>query len=374
MYGTSLTLKNKPKMKVNLSLGHISGIKIKVHWTFFLLLAWIVSAELKQGGNTESVLFHITFILAVFLCVVLHELGHALMAKHFNIKTEKITLLPIGGMASFEKLPESPKQELLIAIAGPIVNVFIAVLLYFIVPVQEFMLLNFTETLDVLVRYNLQSFLFFLFIANLGLVVFNIIPAFPMDGGRILRALLAIKTSRVKATKIASNIGLMIAIILFLIGLLYNPFLIFIALFIFLGAFGENLVVQHITLLDGHTVEEAMLFNITTFKPQDSIDLVINKIISGTEINFIVVENQTIKGILHHKTIIENSNKTVLVEEIMDGNFKTIKGTDSIKKVYQLIYNDKQELFPVMENGKLIGAIDAINLNEYILLQSKLAI
>ncbi|SDI29760.1 site-2 protease family protein [Winogradskyella thalassocola] len=360
-------------MKANLSLGQVSGIKIRVHWTFFLLMAWVIFAELTQGGNLESILFNITFVLAVFLCVVLHELGHAFMANHYNIKTEKITLLPIGGMASFEKLPGSPKQELLIAIAGPLINVIIAIILFFIVPVKDFMQLNFTETFEVLVRYNIQSFLFFLFIANVGLVVFNSIPAFPMDGGRILRALLAIKIGRVKATKIASNLGLIIAVLFFLIGLLYNPFLVFIALFIFLGAFGENLMVQQMALLDGHTVEEAMLLNITTFKPQDSIDLVVNKIISGTETNFIVVEDQTIIGILHHKTIIENSNKMVLVGEIMDVNFKTIKGTDSIKKVYQLIYNDKQELFPVMENGKLIGAIDAVNLNEYILLQSKLA-
>ena len=360
-------------MKTNLSLGRISGIKIIIHWTFFLLIAWVVFDELNRGGNAESVLFNITFIIVVFLCVVLHELGHALMAKRFNIKTEKITLLPIGGMASFKKLPESPKQELLIVIAGPLVNAVIAVLLYLIMPIQSLIHLNFTETFEVLMRYDLQSFLFFLFIVNLGLVVFNLIPAFPMDGGRILRALLAMKISRVKATEIASSLGLMIAVIFFLVGLLYNPFLMFIALFIFLGAFGENRMVKHLALLDGHTTEEAMLFNITTFKPQDSINIVVNKIISGTETNFIVVEDNVVKGILHHKTIIENSNKTVLVEDIMDKNFKTVKDTDDLKTIYQLIFSNKQKLFPVIKNSKLIGGIDATNLNEYILLQSKLA-
>lgn len=360
-------------MNANLSLGRISGIKIIVHWTFFLLIAWVVFSELKRGGNTENVLFNVAFILAIFLCVVLHELGHAFMAKRFNIKTEKITLLPIGGMASLEKLPESPKQELLIVAAGSLVNVVIAVLLYFIVQVQGFMQLNFTESFEVLMRINLQSFLFFLFLVNVGLVVVNIIPAFPLDGGRVFRALLALKIGRVKATEIASNLSLVIAVVFFLIGLLYNPFLIFIALFIFLGAFGENRMVQHLALLNGHTVEEAMLVNITTFKPQDSIDLVVNKIISGTETNFLVVEDHVIKGILHHKTIIENSNKTVLVEALMDTNFKMVKDSDSLKTVYQLIFHDKQEFFPVVNNNKLVGAIDATNLNEYILLQSKLA-
>ena len=360
-------------MKANLSLGKISGIGISVHWTFFLLIAWIVFNDLKQGGNTKSILFNITFILAVFACVVLHELGHALMAKHFNIKTEKITLLPIGGMASFEKLPESPKQELWVVIAGPMVNIIIALILFVFVPIQSLIQLNFAETFEALMPYNVESFLFFLFIVNVGLVIFNLIPAFPMDGGRILRALLALKIGRVKATKIASSLGLVMAVLFFLVGLLYNPLLIFIALFVFLGALSENQMVQHLAWLNGHTAEEAMLLNITTFNPKDTIDIVVNKIVSGTETSFIVVEDQNIKGILNHKTIIDNSNKSILVEAIMDKNFRSFKSTDNLKTLYYLIHNSKQELFPVTSNKKLIGAIDKTNLNEYILLQSKLA-
>lgn len=360
-------------MKANLNLGSISGIKIKIHWTFFFLIAWIVFDELKRGGSSESILFNIAFVLAVFLCVVLHELGHALTAKRFGVKTEKITLLPIGGMASFDKMPESPKQEFLIVIAGPLVNIVIAILLYFIVPVKELFNESFTDAYGIFASFSFQNFLFFLFIVNVGLVVFNMIPAFPMDGGRLLRALLAMKINRAKATQIASGIGQFIAVVFLLIGLLYNPFLIFIALFIFLGAYGENQMVQHIELLKGHTVEEAMLINITTFKPSDSIDLVVNKIISGTETNFIVVDEGVVIGILFHGKIIDNSNKSVLVEAIMDTNFKTVKNTDDLKSIYNLIYRDKQSFVPVVRKGKLIGAIDAVNLNEYIVLQSKLA-
>nr|WP_321247871.1 site-2 protease family protein [uncultured Psychroserpens sp.] len=360
-------------MKANLNLGSISGIKIKIHWTFFFLIAWIVFDELKRGGSSESILFNIAFVLAVFLCVVLHELGHALTAKRFGVKTEKITLLPIGGMASFDKIPESPKQEFLIVIAGPLVNVVIAILLYFIIPVKELFNQSFTDAYGIFASFSFQNFLFFLFIVNVGLVIFNMIPAFPMDGGRLLRALLAMKINRAKATQIASGIGQFIAVVFLLIGLLYNPFLIFIALFIFLGAYGENQMVQHLELLKGHTVEEAMLINMTTFKPSDSIDLVVNKIISGTETNFIVVDNGAVKGILLHGKIIDNSNKSVLVEAIMDTSFKTVKNTDDLKSIYNLIYSDKQSFVPVVSKGKLIGAIDAVNLNEYIVLQSKLA-
>jgi Zn-dependent protease len=360
-------------MKANLNLGSISGIKIKIHWTFFFLIAWIAFDELKRGGSIESVSFNIAFVFAVFLCVVLHELGHALIAKRFGVKTEKITLLPIGGMASFDKIPESPKQELLIVIAGPLVNVAIAVLLYFVVPVEELFNQSFTDTYHVLASFTFQNFLFFLFIVNVGLALFNMIPAFPMDGGRLLRALLATKINRAKATQIATSVGQFIAVVFLLIGLLYNPVLIFIALFIFLGAYGENQMVQHLELLKGHSVEEAMLLNITTFNPKDSIDLVVNKIISGTETNFIVVQDGSVKGILLHKKIIENSNKLILVEDIMDTSYMSVSNTDDLKMIYHLIYSKKQPFIPVINKGKLLGAIDATNLNEYIALQSKLA-
>lgn len=359
-------------MKANLNLGSVSGIKIKIHWTFLFLIIWIIFDELKRGGSTRSVLFNVALVLAVFFCVVLHELGHALTAMRFGIQTKKITLLPIGGVASLEHIPESPKQELLVTIAGPLVNVVIAGLLYYIVPVQEFMHLNFGEVIYTLNEFTLQNFLFYLFLVNVSLVVFNMIPAFPMDGGRILRALLAMKMNRVKATQIATNIGQFIAVLLLLIGLVENPFLIFIALFIFLGAYGENQMVHHLALLKGHTVEEAMMINITTFNPEDSIDLVVNKIISGTENDFIVVKDDVIKGLLYHHDIIENSNKNVLVKDVMNSNFKTVNPSNDLKEVFTLIYSDKKGFFPVVEKGKILGAIDAINLNEYILLQAKL--
>ncbi len=359
-------------MNANLSLGSVSGIKIKVHWTFLFLIIWIVFDELKRGGSTSSVLFNVALVLAVFFCVVLHELGHALTAKRFGIQTKKITLLPIGGVASLEHIPESPKQELLVTIAGPLVNVIIALMLYYVVPVQEFMHLNIGEAIHTLNEFTLEIFLFYLFIVNVGLVIFNIIPAFPMDGGRILRALLAMKMDRVKATQIASNIGQFIAILFLLIGLIQNPILIFIALFIFLGAYGENQMVHHLALLKGHTVEEAMMINITTFNPEDSIDLVVNKIISGTENDFIVVKDGVIKGLLYHQDIINNSNKNVLVKDVMVSNIKTVSPSNDLKEVFTLIYSDKKGFFPVVEKDKLLGAIDAVNLNEYILLQAKL--
>ncbi|WP_228852965.1 site-2 protease family protein [Aegicerativicinus sediminis] len=359
-------------MKANIHLGNLFGVKIIVHWTFYLLLIWVALSELLSGSSTTSVLFNIAFVLAVFACVVFHELGHAFTAKRFGIKTKKILLLPIGGMASFERVPESPKQEMLVVLAGPFVNIVIALILFFIIPIGDMFNLRFQETIETLNDFSFQNFLFFLFIVNVGLVVFNMIPAFPMDGGRILRALLAMQIGRVKATQIAASIGQFIAIVLLLIGLMDNPLLIFIALFIFVGAFGENQMVLQQSIIKGHSVEEAMLLNITVFEPEDSLEVVVDKIISGTETNFIVAKNKEIQGILFHKDIINNSNKNLLVKDVMSKSFKIIKSTDDLSKVYPLITQSKQSFFPVVNNGVLVGALDRTNLTEYILLESKL--
>ena len=360
-------------MKANLNLGSIAGIKIKVHWTFFFLLLWIAFQEIKAGGTTNAVLYNMAFILTVFLCVVLHEFGHALTAKRFGVKTKKITLLPIGGMASLDKIPEDPKQELLIAIAGPMVNIVIALLLYFIIPIDNFTSQNAGDLLNSLKLLSLRNFLLYLFIVNIALVVFNLIPAFPMDGGRVFRALLAMKLDRVKATQIAATTGQIIAVVFLLVGLLYNPILIFIALVIFLGAFSENQMVQHLSLLKGYKVKDAMLTQITKFKPLDTIEDATKMLIAGSENDFIITENDKLLGLLYHADIIKNSqNKTGLVKEIMATNFKVLDANADLKEAYKLTHSEKKPFFPVTENNKLIGAIDFANLNEFILLQAKL--
>ncbi|MDH3698632.1 MAG: site-2 protease family protein, partial [Flavobacteriaceae bacterium] len=213
-------------MKGSLNLGRVAGIKIEVHWTFVLLLIWVVFLDVQRGGTTASALMNIALILFLFVCVVMHELGHSLTARKFNIATKKITLLPIGGVASIEKMPENPTQELLVALAGPAVNVVLAFLLYLVVPMQTYLSLDAANLERLLSAPSFQTMLFYLFIANIMLVVFNLIPAFPMDGGRVLRALLSYSMGRVKATDIAASVGQVFAIIFFVLGLLFNPFLV----------------------------------------------------------------------------------------------------------------------------------------------------
>ncbi|NNE02436.1 MAG: site-2 protease family protein [Eudoraea sp.] len=363
-----------PVMKGILKLGKVAGISIEVHWTFSLLLIWVVFMELRQEGDLQSALFIVVLVLLLFLCVVLHELGHAFTAKLFHISTKKITLLPIGGVASLEKIPEKPQQELLVSVAGPLVNLLIAFVLYLFLPIQYYMGLDAENLVALLESPGLETLLFYLWIANIMLVVFNLVPAFPMDGGRVLRALLAMFLGRLKATEIASVIGRAIAVMFLILGLFYNPFLVLIALFIYVGAYSENQLVKQSVKLEGYHVKDAMLTKITTFSPEHSLEEVIETIIAGTEKDFIVIENRQVIGILFNRDIIKNSKKIgVKVGTVMKTAFKSLDATGDLKKLLPLIVSDKQRFFPVVSADKsFVGAIDMTNLSEFLLLKANL--
>jgi Zn-dependent protease len=214
-------------------IGHLAGIGIHVHWTFFLLPALAAFQVVSGGGTWAAAVDAVVFLLAVFGCVVLHELGHALMARRFRIATHDITLLPIGGVARLERMPKNPWQELAIAAAGPAVNVAIAVSLAAGLAVSSLVWqMPATATLA-------GSWFVNLIWVNVALVVFNLLPAFPMDGGRVLRSLLAMRLPYLNATRIAATVGQVLAVGLGLLGLLFNPLLLLVALFVFVAARGE---------------------------------------------------------------------------------------------------------------------------------------
>ena len=194
-----------------------------------------------------------------------------------------------------------------------------------------------------------------------------------MDGGRVLRALLAFKLPRVRATNIAAKVGQVFAVIFFMLGLLYNPFLVLIALFIFIGAYAENRMVQQISILKGHKVEEAMLTNITLIKPENSIQEVVDILLAGSEKDFVVVADEKIVGILNHKDIIKHAgDRSLLVKNIMQRSFKTIEATLEITELFNIINRGRKNFFPVTSNQKLVGAIDRSNIGEFVLIQTNL--
>lgn len=362
-------------MKGSLNLGKIAGIGVKVHWTFMLLILWVVFLELTRGSNFESILWSIFFVLVLFACVVFHELGHALTARKFKIGTRQITLLPIGGVASLEAMPEDPKEEFMVAIAGPAVNVVIALALYLVVPMEEYLTQDPEMLEETMSAINANNFLFYLFSANVMLVLFNLIPAFPMDGGRVFRALLSMKFDRVTATQMAARLGQIVAFFFFLIGLLYNPILILIAIFVFFGAQGENMMVQQLTLLRGHKVRDAMMTNITTVHPDEKLNDVIDIILTGTERDFIVVEHGEVRGILYQSDLMQafkNKQADKKVEEVMDDEVYPVQLSDELTDVYRKVRSSSKSFFPVLRDGQLVGAIDMNNINEFMTLRASL--
>jgi Zn-dependent protease len=280
------------KMKWSWTLGKIAGVELKIHLTFVFLLIWIGFSTVLSGGTANAALFEILFVLALFLCVVLHEFGHALAAKSFGIPTRDITLLPIGGVARLETMPEDPKEELIVAGAGPAVNVAIAGLL--------FIGLIFTGTLSLPLDINnlMNNFWLRLLVVNITLVAFNLIPAFPMDGGRVLRSLLASRMDYVKATKIAANVGRGLAVVMGIAGFFLNPFLVLTAIFIWSGAGSEAQAVEIKASLKGLTVRDALITQFYQVDANQSLGQVFQMMLSTGQNTLPVVSNTTFLGII----------------------------------------------------------------------------
>lgn len=222
----------------SLKLGRIFDIPVQIHWTFWLLPLLVV---LTQRGETPIAL-QLIFLFAIFACIVLHELGHALAARMYGIRTRSITLLPIGGVASLERISEKPTEELLIAAAGPAVNVVIALGL-------GAGMVAANAIAPEILSGSLATFIASLIFANLVLVGFNLIPAFPLDGGRMFRAVLAFFTSYVKATRIAVHVGTALTVILTVAVFVFssdpNPFLFVIAFFVFTAGQQELAMLEY---------------------------------------------------------------------------------------------------------------------------------
>lgn len=225
-------------MRWSMKIAKLAGIDIFIHFTFFILVTWVAFIQWKLNGSIGAAFSGVVFILAIFACVVLHELGHALAAKKYGIRTQDIILLPIGGVARLERMPNRPIQELWVALAGPAVNVVIAALLA--------ICLWFTKTLtpDNQLAMTTSAFVERIMGVNIFLVLFNMIPAFPMDGGRVFRALLATRVAYSKATQVSANLGQGIALLFGVIGLFYNPILLFIAFFVWMGAAQETRMIR----------------------------------------------------------------------------------------------------------------------------------
>lgn len=356
-------------MRWSLYIGKASGIKIFIHWTFLILVLWVIQVQIFQRQGIIGILVNLSFLIAVFTCVVLHELGHAITARRFNSKTRDIILLPIGGIARMENLPEKPMQELLVAVMGPAVNIVISAILFIVLKLTN----TFPSSINDINNASPANFLFQLFAINLFLALFNFIPAFPMDGGRVLRALLSLKLSRMKATRIASYAGQFIAILFVFFGFSYNPMLVFIGLFIFLGAQAEVKMEGTLSALREIKVSDVMMQRYSVLQPGDSLSKAVDLLLDSQEHSFIVKDNDEIKGTLSRKEIIEGLSKfgkDVSVAKVMQTNVALLKPGDLVQDIMQKFSDNAEAIMPVFDGKKIIGVLDLENITEFVQIQS----
>jgi Zn-dependent protease/CBS domain-containing protein len=342
------------------------GTEVRIHLTFFLLLLWFWVSYYHQGGTAAAVEGTL-FIIALFACVVAHEFGHALTARIFGIRTPDITLLPIGGVARLERMPEKPSQEILVAVAGPAVNVVIAAVLILIIGGRAN--LGALENID----SSKIDFVTRLAAVNLFLVLFNMIPAFPMDGGRVLRAILAIYYPRKKATRIAAHIGQGLAFVFGFLGLMGNPILIFIALFVYLAATAEahaselQAVARHVSIGD------AMITKFETLGPNSIIGDAADAVIRTTQHEFPVVDGSgRLRGILTRDAIIGALNKSgpsTPVLEVMSSDIPTLEPGGRLEKALQILQTSSAPGIGVNDAaGRFVGYITAENITELMMI------
>jgi Zn-dependent protease len=341
--------------------GTVAGIRVRVHSTFLILVAWFALSYWQATGSVAAVVYGVVFILALFGCVLLHELGHALTAARFGVRTRSITLLPIGGIAAVEKMPENPRLEIVIALAGPAVNLVIALLLWLyleasggLVPWEELGLVT-------------GAFWQRLMLVNVLLAGFNLLPAFPMDGGRVFRATLALSMDRLRATRVAAGVGQGVALFMALMGLMYNPFLLLIAIFVWIGAAAESSTEIMKSRLSGLTAKEAMLSNFQTLEPHDTLARAVELTLAGSQKDFPVVTGGHMVGFLtqaHMLRALQQDGEQLPVERVMQAEVLEVPSNEVLERVLEHMQKRSMPMAGIVDKGRLVGIVNHDNLVE----------
>jgi len=354
-------------MKWSMRLGRLFGIDVYMHMTFLLLLAWVGVSHYLPHHDLAEAWSGIVFILVLFAIVVLHELGHALTARRFGIRTRDITLLPIGGVARLERMPEDPRQELLVAVAGPAVNVGLAAI------VAVFMMAVAGSQLTGEVSLVGGDFLRKLLWINLALAIFNMIPAFPMDGGRVLRALLAMRMDYVHATQVAATVGQVLAFGFGFIGLFTNPFLVFIALFVWMGAAGEASMVQMKSSLAGIPVSRAMITDFRTVGAGERLQQAVDHVLAGFQHDFPVLEDGRLVGVLTRDDLLKAIAKDGLgaqVSGVMRRAYETADPGEMLEPAFMRLQMCDCHALPVVRDDRVVGILTMDNVGELMMVQA----
>lgn len=359
-------------MKGSFKLGTIGGIGVFIHWTFSILILFIIFSSYRAGQDASQMLWMIAFVLCIFGTVFLHELGHATAAKRYHIKTKDITLLPIGGVARLERMPEKPSEELIVALAGPAVNVVIAVVCSFFVVFPE---TQQQAEVQLMAGIHAGNFLLNFFMINIWLSVFNLIPAFPMDGGRVLRALLSMRIPRVKATLIAARTGQLLAAGFVFAGFYVNPFLIFIGLFVMLGAQAELESVRSGHVMKGYFTGQITMHKYESLDVNQNIGDAVHKILNGQCKIFLVTENGIPAGTLNREGVIRalaDSGQHARISEVMKPGILKLDSALPVEEAYRTMTEQRADMAVVTDNGQMSGVIDTENILEFVMIKNAL--
>ena len=357
-------------MSWSLNIGAIAGTQLRLHVTFILFLGWIFIANWVSGGADQA-WYSLAFLILLFACVVAHEFGHVFAARGYGIKTPDVTLLPIGGVARLERISEHPREEFVIAVAGPLVNVAIAlVLVLFFGARIDFGILTAVESTKVSMIDRLAA-------VNVFLVLFNMIPAFPMDGGRVLRALLATRLGYVRATEIAAFIGQGFAFALGFLGLFSNPMLIFIAIFVYLAAAGEAHFVAIRAMSRDVPVSAAMITQYATLTPEAFIDEAVQTLIRTSQSEFPVVDGDGRPvGILGRSDLIralKDRGPEARVSAAMTAEIPTITQRQCLEDAFRILQEKSAAAVGVVDAaGRLTGLVTPETIGEMMMVHEAL--
>lgn len=351
----------------SIKLFTLGGTAVRMHMTFPLLLAWIAAVQWTRGTPQDAI-SGVLFIIVLFACVVLHEFGHIWAARRYGIRTPDVTLLPIGGVANMERMPEKPSQEIAVALAGPAVNAVIALVLIAALGLRF-------DAEQVSLAALQSTFLAQVAIANVVLLVFNLIPAFPMDGGRVLRALLAMWLGFTRGTKVAARIGQALAVVFAILGFMGNPLLVLIAIFIFLSAAGEAGYVEVREATRGRRVTEAM---ITAFEPlgvMSTADDAAALLLRTTQQEFPVLDGASrLRGVVTHKAIIEalrDKGGATPVLQMMVADVPVVAQGEDLAAAAALLQQSSAHWVGVVDAaGRLVGYLTPESLSELLILRS----
>jgi Zn-dependent protease/CBS domain-containing protein len=355
-------------MSWSFPIGTVKGTVIRIHLTFLLFLVWIGVSHYAQGGQRAAIQ-GVLFITLLFGCVLLHEFGHVFAARRYGVQTPDITLLPIGGVARLERIPEKPSEELVVALAGPAVNVVIAALLFLALgglpPMGDGTQVH-NPGVDLLGR---------LAWVNISLVVFNLIPAFPMDGGRVLRALLAYRLGYARGTRIAAGVGQAVAFALGLLGLFGNPLLIFIALFVYMGAAAEASAAGMRDASRGMIASDAAETRYERLSPASTVEDAVEGLLRTSQHDFPVVDGAgRLRGVVTRDDMIRalrERGPDAPVLEVMRPDVPLLHHRQPLDEALRAMQEGRHPAVGIVDaEGRLVGLITPENVGELMMVQA----